>query len=231
MIGLLYQFPTWMQHLYRGVTWRRDASVLHDGKPVVYLTFDDGPIPEVTPAILDILAHYGVKATFFVVGDNVHKYPQIFTRLLSDGHRVGNHTFHHIKGTKFSTPDYLQDIAACQHAMTDTAHSSSEQITPLLLREGQGGGLLFRPPYGKMTFRQKRAVRELGYEVILWDVLTHDYNRSYSPEQMLAIVRRYTRAGSIINFHDSVKSADRTIAALPMVIEWLQAQGYAIQTL
>ena len=100
MLRILYQFPTWMQHLYRGVTWRRDASVLHDGKPVVYLTFDDGPIPEATPAILDILKQYDVRATFFVVGDNIQKYPHIYARVLSEGHRVGNHTFHHIKGTK-----------------------------------------------------------------------------------------------------------------------------------
>lgn len=220
MIGLLYQFPTWMQHLYRGVTWRRDVGVLHDGKPVVYLTFDDGPIPEVTPAILDVLVRYDIKATFFVVGDNVQKYPYIFARLLSEGHRVGNHTMHHVKGTKFALSDYLQDIAACQQV-----------IPPLPIVERQGGELLFRPPYGKMTFRQKRAIRALGYEIILWDVLTHDYNRSYSPEKMIRIVQRYTRPGSIINFHDSIKSADRTIAVLPMVIEWLQAQGYAIQTL
>lgn len=210
----------WMQHLYRGVTWRRDASVLHDGKPVVYLTFDDGPIPEATPAILDILKQYGIRATFFVVGDNIQKYPHIYARVLAEGHRVGNHTFHHIKGTKFSLGDYLRDIDACQNV-----------ITPFPKREGQGMGLLFRPPYGKMTFRQKRAILERGYEIILWDVLTHDYNRSYSPDKMLAIIQRYTRSGSIINFHDSVKSADRTIAVLPRVIEWLLQNGYSIELL
>ena len=200
--------------MYRGVTWRRvthDAS--GDGpKKVAYLTFDDGPIPDVTPAILDILAKYGVKATFFVVGDNIQKYPHIYARVLKEGHRVGNHTFHHSKGTRFTTDEYIRDIDACQQAM------------------GQSSGL-FRPPYGKMKPLQKCAVLELGSEIILWYVLTHDYNLRYTPEKMLQVVMRYTRPGSIINFHDSVKSGARTIAVLPQVIEWLQAEGYAIQTL
>lgn len=218
MFRILYQFPTWIQHLYRGVTWRRDASLLHDGKPVVYLTFDDGSIPEATPAILDILKQYGIRATFFVVGDNIIKFPHVYARVVSEGHRVGNHTFHHIRGSKFTTAEYLADIDACEQVIAEGRESRVERR-------------LFRPPYGKMSFRQKRAVINRGYEIILWDVLTHDYNRSYSPEKMLSIIQHYTRPGSIINFHDSVKSADRTIAVLPRVIEWLQAQGYAIQTL
>lgn len=214
MLRLLYQFPTWMQRLYRGVSWRRrDAGV-------VYLTFDDGPIPDVTPAILNVLAKYGVKATFFVVGDNILKYPQIYARVLNEGHRVGNHTMHHTKGRSVTTDDYLRDIDACEQAMGQQAMAA-----------GQGGKPLFRPPYGKMTCRQKRAVLARGYEIILWDVLTHDYNPRYTPEKMLRVVKRYTRDGSIINFHDSVKSGARTVEVLPQVIEWLQAEGYAIQTL
>lgn len=211
MLRLLYQFPTWMQRVYRGVTWRR---VTH-GECVVYLTFDDGPIPDVTPAILDVLGRYGVKATFFVVGDNIRKYPDICARIQSEGHRVGNHTFHHIKGTKFTTAEYLADIDACELVIAENREPGTERR-------------LFRPPYGKMRPGQKRAVRERGYEIILWDVLTHDYNPRYTPEKMLRIVQRYTREGSIINFHDSVKSGQRTIDVLPQVIEWLQANGYSI---
>ena len=208
MVGLLYQFPTWLQRLYRGVTWRR---VTHD--KCVYLTFDDGPIPDVTPTILDVLAKYGVKATFFVVGDNIQKYPHVYARVVAEGHRVGNHTMHHIKGTRYSLEQYLYDVDACE----------------LLLEHGDAR--LFRPPYGKMKPAQKRAILNRGYEIILWDVLTHDYNPKYTPERMLNIVKKYTRNGSIINFHDSVKSGARTIEVLPQVIEWLQAEGYAIQTL
>ncbi|MBQ7530858.1 MAG: polysaccharide deacetylase family protein [Paludibacteraceae bacterium] len=218
MIGLLYQFPTWMQRLYRGVTWR------HRDTGAAYLTFDDGPIPDITPAILDILAKYGVKATFFVVGDNIQKYPHIYARMLSEGHRVGNHTMHHIKGTKFNLDDYMRDVDECRQII-------DEHTSPTLMREGQGGKPLFRPPYGRMKYSQKRATLNRGYEIILWDVLTHDYNPRYTPEKMLRVVKRYTRSGSIINFHDSVKSGARTIEVLPQVIEWLQAEGYKIEVL
>lgn len=215
MTGLLYQFPTWMQRLYRGVTWRRVTP-----DKCVYLTFDDGPIPEVTPAILDVLAKYGVKATFFVVGENIIKYPHIYARVLAEGHRVGNHTYHHVKGFKCSLDEYLREVNACEQVIQQTDQAV-----------GQGGPLLFRPPYGKMKSSQKRAIIERGYEIILWDVLTHDYNPRYTPEKMMAVVKRYTRNGSIINFHDSVKSGLRTIEVLPQVIEWLQAEGYSIELL
>lgn len=211
MIRLLYQFPTWMQLLYRGVTWRQ---VMPDRR-VVYLTFDDGPVPDVTPRILDVLKQYGVKATFFTVGENIQKYAHIYARIKDEGHRVGNHTYHHVKGSKFGLEEYLREVEACEEAI----RSQNSEVR------------LFRPPYGKMTGRQKRAILERGYKIVLWDVLTHDYNRRYSPEMMLRIVQRYTRDGSIINFHDSVKSGVRTIEVLPKVIEWLQANGYTLATL
>lgn len=211
MIRLLYQFPTWMQQLYRGVTWRQ---VMPDRR-VVYLTFDDGAIPEVTPAILDVLKRYNVKATFFVVGENIQKYAHIYARIINEGHRVGNHTYHHVKGSKFGLEEYLREVEACEEAI----RSQNSEVR------------LFRPPYGKMTGRQKRAILERGYKIVLWDVLTHDYNRRYTPEKMLRIVQRYTRDGSIINFHDSVKSGERTIEVLPKVIKWLQANGYTLATL
>ena len=225
MIRLLYQFPTWMQHFYRGVTWRQ---VMPDRR-VVYLTFDDGSIPEVTPAILDVLKQYNVKATFFVVGENIQKYAYIYARVIEEGHRVGNHTYHHVKGSKCSLDEYLREMEACEEAI-NSRKSKVESRKPEV--ENQKSEVrLFRPPYGKMTFAQKRAILERGYEIVLWDVLTHDYNRNYTPEKMLRIVQRYTRDGSIINFHDSVKSAERTIEVLPQVIEWLQQQGYKIATL
>jgi len=228
MLRLLYQFPSWMQRLYRGVTWRRrDTGVAASGQKTVYLTFDDGSIPEVTPAILDVLAKYGVKATFFVVGDNIRKYPHVYARVVEEGHRVGNHTYHHVKGTKCSLVEYLQEVDACEEAISSQKHPTAQACG----EPAQSAVRLFRPPYGKMTFDQKRAVLERGYEIVLWDVLTHDYNCNYSPEKMLCIVQRYTRDGSIINFHDSIKSGERTITVLPQVIEWLQQQGYRIATL
>ena len=196
---------------------------------VVYLTFDDGSIPEVTPAILDVLKQYNVKATFFVVGENIEKYAHIYARVMEEGHRVGNHTYHHVKGSKCSLDEYLREVEACEEAIRIQNSGFRSQNSDV--RDQKSEVRLFRPPYGKMTGRQKRAILERGYKIVLWDVLTHDYNAHYSPEKMLRIVQRYTRNGSIINFHDSVKSGARTIEVLPKVIKWLQSNGYTLATL
>lgn len=202
---LLYQFPTWLQRLYRGVVWRMNPS-----SKVVYLTFDDGPIPECTPQVLDILAQYGVKATFFMVGENVERYPQLLARVREEGHAVGNHTYHHLRGYKTCTHTYLQD-----------AHKANTILQTHL----------FRPPHGRMKYSQKQLLREEGWNIYLWDVLTHDYNPRYTMEKMLAVVKRYTRNGSIIVMHDSLKSRDRMLPLLPQLIEWLQSEGYKCETL
>ena len=202
---LLYQFPTWLQRLYRGVVWRMDSS-----SKVVYLTFDDGPIPECTPQVLDILAQYGVKATFFMVGENAERYPELLARVRGEGHAVGNHTYHHLKGFKTCTHAYLHDI---------------QQANAILQTH------LFRPPHGRMKYSQKKALRLAGQTIYLWDVLTHDYNPCYSVEKILSVVKRYTRNGSIIVMHDSLKSKDRMLKVLPLVIQWLHAEGYQCETL
>ena len=203
--SLLYQFPTWIQRLYRDVVWRMNPS-----SKVVYLTFDDGPIPECTPQVLDILSHYGAKATFFMVGENADRHPQLVARVRAEGHALGNHTYHHLKGFKTSTPDYVQDAQKAQSLLQTT---------------------LFRPPHGRMTYSQKKVLREMGYTIFLWDVLTHDYNPKYDAAHILSGVQRYARNGSIITFHDSIKSKDRMLEALPSVIQWLQSQGYTFQSL
>ncbi|MBR1426809.1 MAG: polysaccharide deacetylase family protein [Paludibacteraceae bacterium] len=202
---LLYQFPTWLQRLYTGVTWRKSPS-----SKVVYLTFDDGPIPEVTPQLLDILRDKNVHATFFMVGENAARYPDLLARVRREGHAVGNHTFNHLKGTRTDTLSYIANVVRADEVL----HT-----------------MLFRPPYGRMTCAQKKTLLEQGYRIYLWDVLTHDYNPRYSAEQLLQIVQRYTRNGSIINFHDSLKSGDRMLAAIPQVIDYLLAEGYAFAVL
>lgn len=179
-------------------------AVFRTGK-AVYLTFDDGPIPEVTPLVLEILERYRVKATFFMVGENIDKHPEVFRMVLKGGHAVGNHTYNHLKGWSTSFRDYMDNVAKWPKKTT-----------------------LFRPPYGKATLRQRRALVKRGYRLIYWDVLTRDYNASVSAADIMATIRRDTRPGSIINFHDSLKSAERTLAVLPQAIEWLQAQGYEL---
>ena len=199
-IRLLYQFPTWLQRLYRGVVWRMNPS-----SKVVYLTFDDGPIPECTPQLLDILKQYGVKATFFMVAENAERYPELLARVRDEGHVVGNHTYHHMRGYKHDTQTYVRDALRGAEVLQTT---------------------LFRPPHGRMRNNQKKALINQGYTIYLWDVLTHDYNPHYSVDKMLAVVKRYTRNGSILVMHDSLKSKDRMLEALPQIIEWLQSNGY-----
>ena len=183
---------------------------MNPSSKVVYLTFDDGPIPECTPQVLDILAQYGVKATFFMVGENAERYPELLARVREEGHAVGNHTYHHLKGFKTCTHIYLQD-----------AHRANAILQTHL----------FRPPHGRMKYSQKKALHEAGQTICLWDVLTHDYNPQYSAQQMLSIVKRFTRNGSIIVLHDSLKSCNRMLEVLPLIIEWLRAEGYKMKRL
>ena len=180
----------------------------------VYLTFDDGPIPEVTPAVLNILAKYGVKATFFMVGENIEKHPEVYEQVVKAGHSIGNHTYNHLKGWKYSTKEYLANV--------EKSPITNHQL-PITN--------LFRPPYGKATLCQRRALSRLGYRIIFWDILTRDYEASRTPEQMLAQIQKETRPGSIINFHDSLKSNERMLTVLPQAIEWLQDQGYELAAL
>lgn len=175
----------------------------------VYLTFDDGPNPETTQQVLDILNRYHIKATFFCVGDNVRKYPEEFAKLSANGHIVGNHTMHHLRG--FSTPKqtYLDDIAEANSYI----HSE-----------------LFRPPHGRIHWNQLSALRK-QYKIVFWDVITRDYNAKLPPERIIRIVKHYTRNGSIIVFHDSLKAKRNLLGALEPSIQWLIAQGYTFGTL
>ena len=188
----------------------------------VYLTFDDGPIPEVTPQVLAILERYGVRATFFMVGENIDKYPEVYRQVVSAGHSVGNHTYNHLKGWKLRTPDYLANVAKWEEARNRQISANPSPLTP---------NPIFRPPYGRTWWWQRRALQRLGYRIYLWDVLTRDYNPRRSPEAMLRQIQRQTRPGSIINFHDSLKSNERMLTVLPQAIEWLLAQGYELRTL
>lgn len=179
------------------------------GKRQVYLTFDDGPCPETTPKLLDILDRNGVKATFFCVGDNVRRYPELFAELIRRGHRVGNHTMHHLKGFRTGCQAYVDDVEVA---------------------DGFIGSRLLRPPYGRIKLSQLRRLRA-KYTVIFWDVITRDYNRSLSPEFVYGVVRRYARNGSIIVFHDSKKASKNMLAAIQPSIDFLKAEGYGFALL
>ena len=175
----------------------------------VYLTFDDGPCPETTPKILDILQRHDVKATFFCVGDNIIQHPELFARIKAEGHQVGNHTMHHSKGFYTNTNDYLNEIDECATLV---------------------GNNLFRPPHGLITPRQNSMLRNKGYKIVQWDVITYDWDDKHTPDDILSIVKHYTRAGSIIVLHDSIKSAPRTLQILEDIILWLKTTGYELKT-
>ncbi len=175
----------------------------------VYLTFDDGPIPQVTPWVLETLAQYGIHATFFCTGDNIARNPQLFASLRAAGHQVGNHTMSHVKGINMNTPDYLRNI---------------EKANDLIQSP------LFRPPHGFIRPSQFTAIKE-KYTTVMWDVVTRDYSSHLNGEQVLDNVRRYTRNGSIIVFHDSLKAEKNLRYALPRAIEWLRNNGYKFGTL
>ena len=189
---------------FPGALWRIPTD-----EKCVYLTFDDGPIPQVTPWVLDTLAGYGVKATFFCTGDNAARNKDIFDSIIAQGHRVGNHTMNHIQGIKVDTPRYLANIERADEHI----HSP-----------------LFRPPHGFMRPSQLAAIKD-KYTTVMWDVVTRDYSRKLNGEQVLNNVKRYVRNGSIIVFHDSIKAEKNMRYAMPRAIEWLLKNGYSFRTL
>ncbi len=199
------QPPRFYRWLFPKGIWRLPI----EGEKVVYLTFDDGPIPEVTPWVLDLLDAYDIKATFFCVGDNVRKHPDVYQMVLDRGHRVGNHTFNHIQGLKTLTLKYIRN------AQLGTEYIKSD---------------LFRPPHGHMRLPQFFLLRK-KYKIILWDVVTRDYSKLKTPEEVFGNVKKYTRNGSIIVFHDSLKAEKNMKYALPKSIEWLKEQGYSFKVL
>lgn len=201
---ILEQPSLWLRLLYPKALWRINPT-----ERVVYLTFDDGPIPEVTPRVLEILRNYGVKATFFMVGDNVRKYPEVFEMVKSDGHRLGNHTFNHLGGIKHSTKDYVLNI----HKANAYIHSD-----------------LFRPPHGWLRHRQYYFLKR-HYKLVMWDLVTRDYSKRLNADDVFENVRRYARSGSIITFHDSLRSVPKLWSALPRSIEWLLAEGYEFRVI
>ena len=193
-----------LRSLYKEALWRMDKK-----KPEIYLTFDDGPIPEMTPWVLDVLRDYGVKATFFCVGDNIRKHPTVFGKLLAHGHQLGNHTYNHLKGWKTNTAEYLRNVAQCQE-LTNTH--------------------LFRPPYGRLKPSQYKVLKQ-QYTLAFWDVLSYDYDHFTSPENCLRNVTRYTREGSIVLFHDSIKASQNLKYALPKYLEHCLNLNYTFATL
>jgi len=196
--------PKFIQSLFPNFTWN-----VPNKEKTVYLTFDDGPIAEVTPWVLEQLSNYNAKATFFCVGDNVKKHPQIFEQIQKDGHTVGNHTFNHLNGWTTDHITYLHNVRNCAHLVKSN---------------------LFRPPYGKLRPKQTQFL-ERHYRIVMWDVLSGDWDPNITKEQCLQNVLKHTKAGSIVVLHDSLKSEEKLRYVLPRVLEELTTQGYKFEAL
>lgn len=208
------QPPEFFRKLYPGAVWRMDPN-----EKAVYLTFDDGPIPEVTPWVLDLLDKHNIKATFFMVGDNIRKHPDEFRMVVERGHRIGNHTFNHIRGFEYTAKNYLGNTEQAKIFMEmggDINCNVEKVLYPLL----------FRPPHGHMFANQYLTLKRT-YKIVMWDLVTRDYSKKLRGPQVLANVMRYARNGSIITFHDSLKSwcNGNLQYALPRAIDFLKEEG------
>ena len=196
--------PRFIQRLYPERIWafsREEKSI--------YLTFDDGPIPEVTPWVLDELKKYNAKATFFCIGENVQKHPEIFQRILSEGHSVGNHTFNHLNGWKTATSEYIENV--------DKAEAQMGNNSKFKIQDSR----LFRPPYGKITSKQAKILQRKGFKIVMWDIISYDYDANTSPEKCLQNVLKNIKPGSVIVFHDSLKAEKNLRFVLPKVLQFL----------
>jgi peptidoglycan-N-acetylglucosamine deacetylase len=199
-----HRTPAILPILYPSLTWRVKAR-----EKVVYLTFDDGPVPGPTEFVLDQLAAFSIRATFFCIGDNIRKHPHIFRRIISDGHIVGNHTVNHVNGWKLKNPDYIENVRAFEEIAMNAGMSQAAD--------------LFRPPYGCVTRKQIRDLH--NYRIIMWDVLSQDYDHRLPPEKCLDRTLKACREGSIIVFHDSYKAQRNMQFTLPRLIAALRERA------
>lgn len=197
---LIEQPPYLFRKIFPDSIWKYPIK----GEKIVYLTFDDGPIPEITPWVLNLLDYYNIKATFFCVGENVYKHNDIYKEILNRGHKTGNHTYHHLKGFAETKNNYIEDVKKAAKLIDSN---------------------LFRPPHGIIKLSQHKILKKT-FKIVMWDVVTRDYSKLLSPQKVFQNVRKYTRNGSIIVFHDSKKAEINMKYALPKSIEWLLEEGY-----
>lgn len=198
----MYKVPNFLKKIFPSLIWQipsKDKSI--------YLTFDDGPVPIVTPWVLDLLKAYNAQATFFCIGNNVYKHPEIFKQILAENHVIGNHTFNHLKGWQTNLQLYFENTEKCQEVINVETK-------------------LFRPPYGKITPKQIKLLKNKGYKIIMWDVLSYDFKNELDTKKALKKIIQHTNSGSIIVFHDSLKAFENLKILLPLYLDYFSNQGF-----
>jgi len=214
---IIFRAPFFLPWLYPQLTWRIETSAKE-----LYLTFDDGPVSGPTAFVLETLQKVNAHGTFFCIGENIKKHPEIFREILASGHAIGNHTFNHLSGWKTSTQSYLNNVKQCEDQIKVNSPLSSQSSAP-------DPKALFRPPYGRITRSQIKSLSEL--RIVMWDVLTHDYAKSLSPGNCLKGSIAATRPGSIVVFHDSLKAEKNMTYVLPRYLDHFANQGYTFKFL
>jgi peptidoglycan/xylan/chitin deacetylase (PgdA/CDA1 family) len=196
--------PFLLKTLYKELLWRVETD-----EKIIYLTFDDGPHPSITPWVLDHLQAVDAKALFFCVGENVEKYPEVYNRILAEGHLTGNHTYNHLNGWNTDSRKYLKNLVHCSQVVQSR---------------------YFRPPYGRLKKSQSSTIRK-QYQIVMWDVLSGDFDRATPPEKCLENTLRNSREGSLVVFHDSEKAKVNLQYTLPLYLQEMKSRGYRFETL
>ncbi len=209
-----------MMRFFSKYTWRFNSD-----KKEIFLTFDDGPTPDITQFVLTELKKYNAKATFFCIGKNIQNHPKIFQNIITDSHSIGNHTQNHLKGWKTDQTTYVNNALACEDVIyKELKKAANSNLNTQNLK-------LFRPPYGKVKKSQAKKLIEKGYKIIMWSVLSADFDTTISNEKCLENVLKNTESGSIIVFHDSVKAAERMKYALPKVLKHFSDKGFVFKSI
>jgi peptidoglycan/xylan/chitin deacetylase (PgdA/CDA1 family) len=203
--------PTVIKHIFNHWRWKFSTE-----EKIIYLTFDDGPTPKITKWVLDELKKYDAKATFFCLGKNVANHPNLTSAILNDGHSIGNHTHNHLNGLHTKTDEYLANVISAENTI--------QKVTKKMPN-------LFRPPYGKIKFSQSKKLRKSGYKIIMWDVLSADFDTSITTKQCLHNVIKNTENGSVITFHDSKKAYKNLEYTLPKILKYYSEKGYVFKNI
>jgi peptidoglycan/xylan/chitin deacetylase (PgdA/CDA1 family) len=210
-----FRIPSFIQRVFPKYLWSKSMD-----EEVIYLTFDDGPTPEITPWVLNLLEQYNAKATFFCIGKNLRQHPVLVRQIVEQQHKIGNHSFSHLKGWQTKSKNYINDILQAAEVIQSTTNNTAINQK-----------LLFRPPYGQITKTQANVLIDKGFTIVLWNILTGDFDPNLNPEKSLKKTLKNTKPGSIVVFHDSLKAKKNLQYILPNVLKHWSQQGYQFKTL